>query len=83
MLNRGKTHCIRGHVFDEANTYLTREGARQCRTCERARHRRQKAEMTKRDKAPLASEMSRFARLPLLEAYSPPPSGVTECSLAL
>lgn len=33
--NKGKTHCIRGHVFDEENTYLNR-GKRYCVTCRRA-----------------------------------------------
>jgi len=28
-----KTHCKQGHPFDEANTYITPEGARNCRTC--------------------------------------------------
>lgn len=30
--NRDKTHCKRGHEFDDANTYL-RYGKRSCRTC--------------------------------------------------
>jgi len=33
--NVSKTHCKRGHPFDEANTYLYR-GFRRCRACERA-----------------------------------------------
>lgn len=36
--------CIRGHAFDEANTYWTRDLKRRCRTChrdyERERYRR-------------------------------------------
>lgn len=32
--NRLKTHCIRGHRFDEANTLMWR-GERRCRTCAR------------------------------------------------
>lgn len=32
--NARKTHCIRGHAFDAANTYLTPgTGHRQCRAC--------------------------------------------------
>ena len=31
-----KTHCKRGHMFDEANTYMAR-GARICRACDNAR----------------------------------------------
>lgn len=28
-----RTHCRRGHPYDEANTYITPEGKRQCRAC--------------------------------------------------
>ena len=34
--NERKTHCIRGHVFDDANTHRDRHGRRQCRACRRA-----------------------------------------------
>lgn len=37
--NHRKTHCLRGHVFDEANTYLLR-GHRGCRSCAAFRGRR-------------------------------------------
>ena len=33
--NRFKTHCKRGHPFDEVNTYRTRKGGRCCRACMR------------------------------------------------
>ena len=33
--NELKTHCLKGHPYDEANTYVTR-GRRQCRACNRA-----------------------------------------------
>ena len=38
---RDKTRCIRGHPFDEANTYYRPSGHRMCRECarERDRHR--------------------------------------------
>jgi hypothetical protein len=36
-VNARKTHCIRGHAFDEANTYLTNSGKRNCRACMRIR----------------------------------------------
>jgi hypothetical protein len=43
----GATHCKNGHQFDEANTYVSGTGRRDCRTCGRARVRayeqRQKA----------------------------------------
>lgn len=32
-INKRKTHCKRGHPFDEANTLVDRMGYRQCRTC--------------------------------------------------
>ena len=33
------THCKRGHEFDEANTYVGRDGRRRCRACRRhSRH---------------------------------------------
>ena len=31
--NKIKTHCKRGHPFDKVNTYIDREGYRQCVTC--------------------------------------------------
>lgn len=31
--NRAKTHCVRGHLFDEANTRITPKGYRDCRAC--------------------------------------------------
>ena len=34
-----KTHCVRGHAFDEANTYRTPDGRRMCRTCNKSRER--------------------------------------------
>lgn len=30
---RRKTHCPKGHPYDEVNTYVTPAGHRQCRTC--------------------------------------------------
>lgn len=37
------THCVSGHEFTEANTYVRADGERNCRTCanERARRKRQ------------------------------------------
>lgn len=31
--NAKKTHCPKGHLYSETNTLYTREGGRQCRTC--------------------------------------------------
>ena len=28
-----RTHCPQGHPYDELNTYVTKNGHRQCRTC--------------------------------------------------
>lgn len=41
--NARKTHCKRGHPFDEANTYHTKSGGRMCRTCCRDRMRTRRA----------------------------------------
>lgn len=32
-VNARKTHCPRGHAYDEANTYRNPRGARECRAC--------------------------------------------------
>ena len=39
--NRGtsKTHCPRGHAYDEANTYIGTRGERSCRICRSAHSR--------------------------------------------
>lgn len=34
-----RDHCIHGHLFDEANTYITSRGERQCRRCKADRER--------------------------------------------
>ena len=36
---RAKTHCPKGHEYDELNTYVRSDGSRDCRTCERKRMR--------------------------------------------
>ena len=35
-----QTHCLRGHAFDEANTYVDARGRRGCRACGRLRAKR-------------------------------------------
>lgn len=37
--NTVKTHCKRGHPYDESNTYVTPGGLRNCKVCQRARMR--------------------------------------------
>lgn len=37
--NAAKTHCPRGHVYDSENTYIRKDGSRDCRLCERVRRR--------------------------------------------
>lgn len=37
--NREKTHCIRGHTFDTENTYVLKNGKRQCRACKKLQAR--------------------------------------------
>lgn len=36
---RQRTACIRGHAFDEVNTFIDVAGKRQCRECRRASNR--------------------------------------------
>ncbi len=38
--NARKTHCKRGHEFTVENTYITSDGRRNCRECQRLRRRR-------------------------------------------
>jgi len=40
--NARKTHCMRGHPFDEVNTGIQGDGWRYCRACRRQRHQQQK-----------------------------------------
>lgn len=37
--NIAKTHCPKGHPYDQGNTYVTKQGHRHCRTCHRDRER--------------------------------------------
>ena len=32
-LNARKTHCLNGHPFNDANTYISPRGRRECRPC--------------------------------------------------
>lgn len=37
--NARKTHCPRGHPYNEKNTYLGKRNMRQCRACDTEKHR--------------------------------------------
>lgn len=43
--NARKTHCKRGHPFNEANTMMLSSGSRSCRTCHNARSRKARAKL--------------------------------------
>lgn len=50
--NARKTHCMRGHAFDEKNTAITKQGYRQCRACRNdASKRQQRAARARRSTA--------------------------------
>lgn len=51
LRERAKTHCPKGHPYDETNTGYTSNGWRYCRTCARERERR-KAELLPRKPNP-------------------------------
>lgn len=42
-IERAKTHCPRGHAYDEANTYRNAKGYRWCRACRREIYAARKA----------------------------------------
>lgn len=35
-----KTHCPQGHEYNESNTHIKKKGIRECRACDRARHKK-------------------------------------------
>lgn len=39
IINKNKTHCSRGHPFSKENTYIKKDGCRDCKECHRIRHR--------------------------------------------
>lgn len=36
-INAAKTHCVRGHLLNATNTWVSAKGARRCRVCKRIR----------------------------------------------
>ncbi len=49
-----RTHCPRGHPYDEINTYYRPNGGRFCRTCKRAGNRAYKARKKRSAEADLS-----------------------------
>ena len=41
--NAAKTHCKRGHAFDEENTLVRPDGSRRCRACRRIDEKRRRS----------------------------------------
>ncbi len=77
------THCIRGHEFTEANTYVglsSRGGPqRQCRSCRTARQQASRAKTPPRRATKTPEEMDAAVLRRLREAWS---EGVAERDLA-
>lgn len=46
--NARATHCINGHPFDEANTFIRSDGRRRCITCRREDNKRRRSNSTSR-----------------------------------
>ena len=44
--NANKTNCPQGHPYNKENTYISPEGKRQCRTCQRERNRNYRMKVT-------------------------------------
>jgi hypothetical protein len=49
--NASKTHCPRGHPYDEENTRITKRGSRECRECGCDNSRERMRRKRERDKA--------------------------------
>lgn len=44
-----KTHCPNGHEYTNENTYVTRKGGRQCRTCTRLREQERRNKLKQQE----------------------------------
>ena len=40
-----RIQCLRGHEYNEENTYITPRGSKACRVCDREKHQRRRREM--------------------------------------
>lgn len=56
--NSAATHCVNGHLYDEANTYVNRNGWRCCRAC----HREQRRAYVARQSPEWREEQRRYLR---------------------
>lgn len=45
--NARRSHCVQGHPFDDANTYVRSDRSRSCRACNAARNRRRRQGVTR------------------------------------
>ncbi len=50
LVHAEKTHCAKGHQYSPENTYITRNGWRQCRTCKNERDKARAKKPARRDK---------------------------------
>lgn len=55
---RAQTHCKFGHVYNEANTYITTKGTRRCRMCRRASDKKRSIDPVRREQMRLANNES-------------------------
>lgn len=55
-LQLSKTHCPKGHLYDETNTRIRKDGCRACRKCQRENNRRRRLGFseTQRRKPPVS-----------------------------
>jgi hypothetical protein len=67
-LEANKTHCIHGHPFDEANTYVCKKGKRHCIECQRKAQRERYQRMTPEQRA-IRNALNKQRRRERHEAY--------------
>ena len=63
--NARKTRCLRGHPFNERNTWVRSDGSRACRSCNRIRKRHKRAKRRRNQVAESAPEPT-VCKSPLL-----------------